>query len=139
MFANQAAGSEILITAYAEEHMFTKWQEWRDTNRSANSKLWTNTVGLNNLPSFRRKLHEIFPVEQFQFKANQRSPPSTETAAQKKERLARIKKCLKFSTYKQLRDRFAEFVQTGAFGDRVPRPARHHASIGGRCQSGHSK
>ena len=92
--------------------MFVQWQEWLDSNKNANKRLWQNAVKLNNRSQFAKALHEIFPTDTFQMKANQGNRKAGETDAEKRERLANVKVCLKFTEYDQLREAFASFVQT---------------------------
>ena len=110
MFTNYASAEGT--TAYSEADMFVQWQEWLDSNKNANKRLWQNAVKLNNRSQFAKALHEIFPTDTFQMKANQGNRKAGETDAEKRERLANVKVCLKFTEYDQLREAFASFVQT---------------------------
>jgi hypothetical protein len=93
--------------------MFEYWQQWRDTNNNANKRLWTNKVQLNSREQFIEALHKIFPVSDgFQFKANQLPAQAGESEAEKKERRAKVKKCLKFTSLDELREKFSDWVQT---------------------------
>ena len=97
MFTNYASAEGT--TAYSEADMFVQWQEWLDSNKNANKRLWQNAVKLNNRSQFAKALHEIFPTDTFQMKANQGNRKAGETDAEKRERMANVKVCLRFRLY----------------------------------------